>query len=114
MKASTTKESRSSSDAEHQKTHTIKVYDGSDSYTIEARHGRNLRAVLMENDVSPHGWLTQYLNCQGQGHCAACTVQIQEGAPNSDQWLDAFMAENDLGRLSCQVDVIQDLAVRVG
>jgi len=94
--------------------HTLKVYDGEDAHTIRVQHGRTLRTVLSEHDLSPHGWITQHVNCQGQGHCVACTVQVQEGDPDADQWLNAYLAEQDLGRLSCQIDVTQDLTVRVG
>jgi len=107
-------EDRSNSGSEKHEMHTLKVHDGEDAHTIQVQHGRTLRTVLFEHDLSPHGWITQHVNCQGQGHCAACTVQVQKGDPDAGQWLDAYLAKQDLGRLSCQVDVTQDLAVRVG
>lgn len=105
---------RSNNDSSNLETHTLKVVDGEDEHIIDAQHGRTLRAVLQEHGLSPHGWLTRHLNCQGQGHCAACTVEVQEGDPDSDQWLDAYLSSQSLGRLSCQIDITEDLTVRVG
>jgi ferredoxin len=93
--------------------HTVVVYDGSTQHEIEVQHGRTLRAALREHNLSPHGWLTRHLNCDGQGHCTACAVDVTEGEEQPEQWLDAFMDAQDLGRLSCQIHVTEDMKVRV-
>lgn len=93
--------------------HTVAVKDGDAWHDLEVQHGRSLRAVLREHNLSPHGWLTRHLNCDGQGHCSACAVEVDVGAGPPDQWLDRFLNENGAGRLSCQIDVTQDMAVRV-
>ncbi|MES3630975.1 MAG: 2Fe-2S iron-sulfur cluster-binding protein [Longimonas sp.] len=112
--SSTQETSTDTSDGHNKETsHTVSVYDGDTWHTFEAEHGRTLREVLWEHDVSPHGQLTSHLNCGGQGHCAACTVEVQEGDDDPDQWLDAFLSSQDMGRLSCQIDVTQDMTVRV-
>lgn len=94
-------------------THSVSVYDGDEWHTLNVADGRTLRAALQKHGLSPHGTLTRHVNCDGQGHCAACTVEVKEGAHEPDQWLDAFMDEHDLGRLACQVEVTQDMRVRV-
>jgi ferredoxin len=100
-------------DSSSTKTHTIAVYDGTQWFELNAEHGRTLREVLRDHDLSPHNWLTQYLNCDGQGHCAACSVDIEDGEPAPDQWLDAFLDSQDAGRLSCQMDVTSDMTIRI-
>lgn len=94
-------------------THTVSVYDGATWHQLEVPHGRTLRAALRAHDLSPHGMLTSYLNCGGQGHCAACTVDIEAGAEAPDQWLDTLLQAQGIGRLSCQLDVTQDMAIRL-
>ena len=94
-------------------THTVSVYDGAEWHELEVSHGRTLRAALWEHELSPHGALTSYLNCGGRGHCAACTVDIEEGAEEPDQWLDTFLHAQGIGRLSCQVNVMQDMVIRL-
>lgn len=100
----------SSSDTE---THTVAVKDGDTWHDLAVEHGRSLRAVLREHNLSPHGWLTRHLNCDGQGHCSACAVDVDVGADKPDQWLDRFLDDNGFGRLSCQINVTEDMAVRV-
>ena len=94
-------------------THTVSVHDGTEWHEFEVSHGRTLRAALWEHGLPPHGSLTSYLNCGGQGHCALCTVDIENGEEDPNQWLDSFLHAQDVGRLSCQVDVTQDMTVRL-
>jgi ferredoxin len=94
-------------------THTVAVHDGREWHEFNVQHGRTLRAVLREHGLSPHGWLTEHVNCDGQGHCSACAVEIEKGADDPEHWLDAFLSGRDLGRLSCQIDVTRDMALRV-
>lgn len=98
---------------EESAAHSVSVYDGSSWHRFEVEHGRTLRTALQEHGLSPHGTLTRHLNCNGQGHCAACAVEVQEGAEPPEQWLDAFLNAQDLGRLACQIDVTEDMTVRV-
>jgi len=100
-------------DQEGRPTHTVSVYDGATWHELEVSHSRTLRAALWEHDLSPHGSLTRYLNCGGQGHCAACTVQVNEGAEEPDQWLDTLLHAQDVGRLSCQIEVTKDMVIRL-
>jgi ferredoxin len=95
-------------------THTVEVWEGDTRHEIEVEDGAVLRNALTENDLSPHGWASSTLNCQGQGHCGACTVDIEGDAPEPDQWLDGLLAQQDAGRLSCQMTVDRDLTVRIG
>lgn len=94
-------------------THVVSVHDGSTWHDVQAEHGQSLRAVLREHDLSPHGWLTEHVNCRGEGHCAACAVEVDIGGGEADQWLDAFLDEKNAGRLACQIEVTEDMAVRV-
>ncbi len=94
-------------------THTVRVWDGDAWHDLDVPHGKNLWAVLCENDLQPQGRITRVLNCQGRGHCATCTVDVEGDAPEPDQWLDTVLAESGGDRLSCQMEVDRDLAVRV-
>lgn len=111
--ASSNGSSNGSSPSSDTKTHAVAVKKSDVWHDLEVEHGRSLRAVLRENKLSPHGWLTQHLNCDGQGHCSACAVEVDVGAEEPDQWLDRFLDENGAGRLSCQITVTQDMSVRV-
>jgi len=94
-------------------THVVSVHDGNTWHDVQAEHGQSLRAVLREHDLSPHGWLTEHVNCRGEGHCATCAVEVDIGGGEADQWLDAFLDEKNAGRLACQIEVTEDMAVRV-
>jgi ferredoxin len=113
--SSTAKTSTSAPTSGHDgsNTHTVSVYDGAEWHELDVPHGRTLRDALWAHDLPPHGALTRHLNCSGRGHCAACTVDIEEGAEAPDQWLDTFLHAQDVGRLSCQIDVTQDMTIRL-
>jgi ferredoxin len=94
-------------------THTLTVLDDDEEHTLEVRHGTTLRAAMRTYGVSPHGPVTEVVNCGGQGHCTLCRVEIVDGAPEPTQWLDEALAEHDWGRLACAVSVRHDMTVRL-
>jgi ferredoxin len=106
---------RASADASppHDDAHTLVVLDGDDTHAITVAHGVSLRRALQNHDLSPHGLVTEWVNCRGQGHCTACRVCIDDGAPEPEQWLDAKLDDADLGRLACMIDVTHDMTVRL-
>jgi len=93
--------------------HTITVQTADDRHEIEAEPGLSLREALCRHGLSPHGAVTEVANCGGQGHCGVCAVEITENAPPSDQWFDQGLEALGGRRLSCQVQVDRDMAVRL-
>ena len=73
----------------------------------------NLRKALLERGFSPYTTYTRRLNCGGRGLCATCGVWIDTGAPLPAHWHDRAAHRFGYPRLSCQVAVRQDMAVRM-
>lgn len=93
-----------------QKTCNLKVWDGKSWHELEVKRGLILRQALMENELSPHDAITDYINCRGDGVCAFCSVRLKSDAREPQQWLDNFISK--LGwRISCKVPVDRDLTV---
>ncbi|PEN14978.1 hypothetical protein CRI94_01405 [Longibacter salinarum] len=90
--------------------HIVSVYDGRTTYDLKIRHGRTLRAVLQEHNLSPHGGRQNTLTGRGAVQYSACAVDIDRGEQNPDQWLDAFLASRNVGRLSCEIEVKDDMS----
>ena len=91
-------------------TCNLKVWDGKSWHELEVKRGLILRQALMENELSPHDAITDYINCRGDGVCAFCSVSIKSDAPEPQQLLDRLTSK--LGwRLSCKVPVDRDLEV---
>lgn len=81
--------------------------------TLSIERGSNLRRALVDADHSPYTAITERANCGGRGLCATCGVWIDDGAPEPDHWHDALADRWGFPRLSCQVTVDSDLAVRM-
>lgn len=94
-------------------THTVVVHTDGARHEMDVEDGKSLRTALWEHDLSPHDAVTEYVNCGGRGHCATCAVEIIEGAPEADQWLDAALEATGVGRASCEVEVDRDMTVRL-
>jgi ferredoxin len=97
--------------------HTVRVHDGARWHRLTVLDGANLRRVLLRHGLSPYAPLTRRLNCGGRGLCATCGVQFVRRAPElvpaPRHWHDALAERFGYPRLSCQIAVTHDLAVRL-
>lgn len=93
--------------------HSVTVHTGTRTYELEVESGTTLRQALRDHGLSPHNSVTVVANCGGQGHCGVCAVEITEGAPAPDQWLDQGLSAVGAGRLSCQVTVNRNMVVHL-
>ncbi len=91
--------------------------------TIEVAEGTNLRKALRKAGISPYRGIDKLLNCQGNGLCGTCRVEIVDGknAPP----MTALEESSLVGllpfygrrvpkniRLSCRIAVTKDLALK--
>ena len=100
------------SESNDKTTCTLKVWDGKNWHELDVKRGAILRQVLIENELSPHNAITQYVNCRGDGVCGLCSVRIDSDAPEPNQWLDNLTSKFGL-RVSCKVPVDRDFTVRL-
>ena len=94
--------------------------------------GATLRDILLANGVSPYTAITDRLNCGGRGLCATCGVRFagngpvesvateaeEDGSgdshvPRPEHWHDELAARFGFPRLSCQIEVEEDMDVRI-
>jgi ferredoxin len=90
----------------------VVVHHGGSETTLTTASGRPLRRVLLDAGLSPYAAATERLNCGGRGLCATCGVRLLDG-PDPDHWHDRLAARFGYPRLSCQVTVDRDIAVRL-
>ena len=93
--------------------YTVRVHDGDQWHEIVAPEGANLREVLLARGFSPYTIRTRHANCGGRGLCATCGVRFDGSAPAPQHWHDRLAARFGYPRLSCQIPVDRDLAVRL-
>ncbi|MGF1507584.1 MAG: (2Fe-2S)-binding protein [Anaerolineae bacterium] len=91
----------------------LTVITATDTHTLTARAGANLRRVLLDAGLSPYGSLSQHANCGGRGLCAPCGVWIEANAPDPTHWHDQAARLFGYPRLSCQISVDRDMTVRL-
>lgn len=91
----------------------LTVLIGDVTRTLEVESGANLRHVLLAADISPYAPLARKANCNGRGLCATCGVHILANAPAPIHWHDRLAARFGYPRLSCQIAVRDDMAVRI-
>jgi len=77
---------------------------------IDSKPGKNLRELLIDNNLSPYTSFTKSLNCGGNGICATCGVLVKETIP-PNHWHDKLASQFSYPRLSCQIIVNQDIHV---
>jgi len=91
-----------------------------DGVELKCEEGDTLRDVLLRaSGVSPHNDMAQTLNCGGNALCGTCAVEIVDGEVTEPTTREKRRirlpplhgADADL-RLSCQCEVLSDLAVR--
>lgn len=82
-------------------------------HRLEVEPGTNLRRAMLEAGISPYASLTQTLNCGGRGLCATCGVRIESGAPEPTHWHDRAAQAFGYPRLSCQVEVWEEMTVHL-
>jgi ferredoxin len=90
----------------------VVVIDGEGETELTVERGRVLRDVLMEAGLSPYSRLTERANCGGRGICATCGVRIAEGI-EPEHWHDKLAERFGYPRLSCQIEVEQDVRVEL-
>jgi ferredoxin len=105
---------------------------GEDESLLVAPIGATLRDVLLANGISPYTAITERLNCGGRGLCATCGVQFVSGraaesataeadedgsedshTPRPEHWHDELAARFGFPRLSCRIEVEEDMHVRI-
>lgn len=82
-------------------------------YEFEVAQGENLRQALLAHGFSPYVALTKRLNCGGRGLCATCGVWIDTHEPAPEHWHDVLASAFGYPRLSCQIQVQQDMTIRL-
>ena len=91
--------------------------------TIDVPEGTNLRAVMLKNGVSPYSGIDAVLNCRGNGLCGTCRVEVVDGkgAPAMSALEESALVGlipfygrlvGKNVRLSCRIDVKQDIAIK--
>ena len=94
-----------------------------ESKTIEAPEGTNLRALLLQNGISPYVGKDKFLNCFGNGLCGTCRVELVDGkgataiSPMEElalAGLTPFYAREipKNVRLSCQINLTKDISIK--
>ncbi|WP_158055893.1 2Fe-2S iron-sulfur cluster-binding protein [Halorussus halophilus] len=83
---------------------------------IECEEGDVLRDVLLDADLSPHNGSAKYLNCKGHATCGTCAVEVHGdvSAMNDAERRRLSFPPHDVDsglRLSCQTEVLGDVAV---
>ena len=92
---------------------TIHVLHDETETLLEVEHGANLRRELLRVDLSPYTPLTRVANCGGRGICATCGVWFEAGTPEAIHWHDKLAARFGYPRLSCQIEVTEDMTVQI-
>ena len=93
---------------------TCKVTFANVDKTVECEPYTNLRQLAIDNDIDLYNGLSRYLNCEGNGICGTCTVEITppDGATKkgAKENLRFLLLKGNL-RLSCQAGVVEDIVV---
>jgi ferredoxin len=83
--------------------------------TVECGQYANLRKLAQLHDVPVYKGLHEKLNCQGNGLCGTCVVQVVEGqeklSPPTRREKLKLNRQLPERRLSCQCQVLGDLCV---
>ncbi|MGK7922848.1 MAG: 2Fe-2S iron-sulfur cluster-binding protein [Trichodesmium sp.] len=83
---------------------------------ITCAKGANLRQVLLKNGIDLYNGKASIINCRSLGTCGTCAVVI-EGAVSPPEWREKARlslpphSPNSNKRLSCQVQVLEDIKV---
>jgi ferredoxin len=93
-------------------SHTVVVDHPGGTATLSVAHGTVLRDALRTAGISPHSRAGRRFNCGGRGLCATCGVRLAD-PPDPDHWHDDLAARFGYPRLSCQLRVTRDMAVRI-
>jgi ferredoxin len=93
-------------------SHTVLVEHGDGTVQLAVDHGTVLREALRAAGLSPHSVAGRRVNCGGRGLCATCGVRAGD-PPDPTHWHDGLAARFGYPRLSCQIRVTRDMAVRI-
>ena len=80
--------------------------------TLKVKAGKNLREALLEANFGPYTSFTKKVNCGGNGICATCGVIIVEET-TAIHWHDRLAKRFGYPRLSCQINVKQDMKIKI-
>lgn len=81
--------------------------------TLQANTGDNLRRLLLNNGLSPYGKWSTLANCGGRGLCATCGIIPVQGVHKPVHWHDKLANDYRYPRLSCQIQVQEDMRIRL-
>ena len=83
---------------------------------FECNSGRNLRKVLLEQDIELYNGKSKIINCMGIGSCGTCAVAV-EGLVSQANWKEKTRlglpphSSTSNRRLACQIKVNGDVNV---
>jgi len=82
--------------------------------TVECKPHTNLRQLAIDNDIDLYNGMTRFFNCEGNGLCGTCTVEVSppdgisiKGAYEKFRFL---LLKGNL-RFACQAEVVGDIEV---
>ena len=82
--------------------------------TVECKPHTNLRQLAIENDIGLYNGISRFANCEGNGLCGTCTVEVvpQDGltGKGARENLRFLLLKGNL-RFACQVGVTGDIQV---
>ena len=93
---------------------TCKVTFANSDRTVECKPYANLRQVAIDNEIDIYNGITRVFNCQGNGLCGTCTVEVApSGGVSVKAAIEKFrflLLKGNL-RLACQTEVTDDIVV---
>ena len=91
----------------------VVVHHRGDTTTLTVDSGTVLRDALRDAGISPHSRAGRRVNCGGRGLCATCGVRLLETDIDPEHWHDSLADRFGYPRLSCQIRVTANLAIRI-
>jgi ferredoxin len=91
---------------------TLVVIDDDERHELTVHPGTTVRDALLDADLSPYTRWTERTNCGGRGLCATCGIRLHDDV-DPEHWHDALADRFGYPRLSCQLDVQDDLVVEL-
>ena len=97
-----------------QRQTTCKVHFTNSNETVECKPYTNLRQLAIDNDIDLYNGITAFANCEGNGLCGTCTVEVTPhqnvSVKRAKENFRFLLLKGNL-RLSCQTQVIGDIEV---
>jgi ferredoxin len=83
-------------------------------HAIDARSGRTIREVALENGIYVNREFFRGVNCGGRGLCGTCRVWVHQSSANATSTPNLRERTHGMGRgrrLACQTKVLSDIEV---